>query len=148
MDSVANTQKVTEVTESQKLPYRKRKFKQHVLREARAMRNSRMAYYEQPTLFDYALEDAGMLQGFFSMLDDLKFFDVKEVVEACTYFLAHANCDMKVKDDLCEKLSKLQNFHAGLANFQSLIAEKTYYYSALWDRLEEIAEYRNVRQGT
>lgn len=144
MDTVADTQKEKEEGKGHKLTSRKKRLKLHVLREAKAMRASRNAYYEQKTLFDYALEDAGLLQGFFSRLDDFRLFRLEKVMTACTYFIVHSDCDMEVKENLCEELNELQSFRIGLANFQNLIAEKAFYYSELWDKLEEIAEYRSA----
>lgn len=141
MSTVEMTPKQQE-EEVKKLTSTKKKLKLHILREAKAMRKSRNAYYEQPTLFDYALEDAGLMHGFFSRLEEQKPVRLEKIIRACTYFLIYANCEAKEKEELGKEMNGLQNYCAALAAFGNLISEKTFYYEELWEKLEEIGKCR------
>ena len=145
MDAVVDSHEEKEVSEVQKLTSGKKRLKKHILKEAKAMRKSRSNYYEQKTLFDYALEDAGLLQGFFSKLLDFQTFKLDNVVTACTFFMVHSDSEMDAKDKLCKELNQLLDFRIELASFQNLVEEKEFYYSELWNKLTDIKKYRDTK---
>lgn len=144
MDTVADTHKTNEENRGLKLPHRKAKLRQHFIREARRMRTSRMDYYAEPDLFDYARENAAEMEGLFNWLNTHN-LNTERIQKACVYYLIHADESEREKEKLGNDLNNLISFKTGLTSSGRIIAEKAFYYASVLEELDEVKLYRESK---
>lgn len=135
MDTVANTHEQNE--NRQRLPHRKQKLRLHFMRAARRMLARRMDYYSEPDLFDYAREDAALMEEFFNWLERTP-FNVECILHACVHYLIHADVPREEKKKLGDNLNKLSAFCIIWADYSQTIAEKAYYYASVREELDAV----------
>lgn len=142
MDTVANTPKPNE--NPPRLTSTKKKLRRHYLREARRMRTSRTVYYSEPDLFEYARENAAVMEGFVSWLD-LCSLGVEYIQKACLYYILHANVNAGEKENVARELNHLTTLTAGLSGARQMISEKAFYYAGVVEELDGVKNYRDSK---
>lgn len=146
MDTVAHTQNQTEENQRKELPCRKRKLKQHFLKQAQRMLRSRTDYTTESDPFDYLREDTAMMQGFFNWLNYAS-LRLERMQEACMFYCIHGDGSEKEKTLLAKDLRELLAFNNTLVAYQGMIALKAYYYEDILKELDEVKAYRDTRAG-
>lgn len=146
MDTVAHTQNLTEENQSKTLPCRKRKLKQHFLKQAQRMLRSRTDYAAESDPFDFLREDTAVMQGFFQWLDQAS-FPLERMQEACMFYFIHGDCNKEEKALLGKDLRELLAFNNMLLAYREVIAVKAYYYEDILKELDEVKVYRDSRAG-
>lgn len=142
MDTVAITAQQTQDKKGLEITSTKRRLKRHFLIEAKRMRKSRMEYYSESDLFDFAREDTELMKNFFNRLCFHQ-IPIDRIRKVCFDHLLNSNGDSNEKKLFKMEFENLIAFHDTMLYFQNLISEKAYYYENISEELAEVKKYRS-----